>query len=104
MTVSAPNSSWVVINIGGVNSTLSGMNMILQDISQQKVLFNFYESESLVLQSINVLGSILAPQANVEFTYGQITGSIVCSSLVGSGGVSYNPWIPFTPPCHTCSC
>ena len=104
LIVIAPKESWVVINIAGTNSTLSGMDMQIVDISKQRILWNFFETANLLLENINVLGSILAPQANTQITSGMISGSIICSNLSGSGSVTYNPWIPFTPPCRPCEC
>jgi hypothetical protein len=51
----------------------------------QNVLFNFSEAKSLDLNSISIMGSVLAPNADVKFNNGHINGNLIAGSLSGNG-------------------
>jgi len=90
ITINAPTGSTVVINVGGslVNFTNRGVNV--NGISGSNVLYNFYDATSLNLAGITVLGSILAPDAHVSFSNGNMNGTLIANSLGGSGTFNYN--------------
>lgn len=105
LNVSAPAQSWVIINIGGAISKLSNIFMQVSVIDKQRVLWNLYETSQLHLENINLLGSLLAPQATVQFSQGSLNGNLLCNSLENDGGFfAFNPWVPFVPPCLPCDC
>jgi hypothetical protein len=51
--------------------------------NREHVLFNFYEAETLSLANIGVQGSILAPDADIQTSWGVIWGQVVGESWSG---------------------
>lgn len=49
------------------------------------ILFNFFEAQSLSMQSIGVKGSVLAPFADLSFYNGQIDGNLIVNNWLWSG-------------------
>jgi hypothetical protein len=49
------------------------------------VLYNFHDATSLTINQIGVLGTILAPQADVNFAGGAIDGTLIANNLSGPG-------------------
>jgi choice-of-anchor A domain-containing protein len=82
--ITAPAGSTVVVNISGTADSMTNMGISLTAVDKQHVLYNFYEATSLTLSGIGVMGSILAPQANVNFT-GAIDGTMIAKNLTGPG-------------------
>jgi choice-of-anchor A domain-containing protein len=82
--IDAPVGSTVVVNISGTADSMTNMGISLSGVDKQHVLYNFYEATNLTLSGIGVLGSILAPQANVNFT-GAIDGTMIAYNLTGPG-------------------
>jgi len=74
-------------------------NIVLSSsVVLEKVLFNFYQATSLNIYAVSVSGSILAPQAAVQFDDGNIDGSIASASFNGTGEIHLHPYIP--PACN----
>jgi hypothetical protein len=112
LTINAANGTFVVINIDGTNATFQNFQTTLNGgIDQQHVIYHFYQAVGLTVQAINVQvctslvalhvdvwevltlcvcvcvgqGTILAPNAVVEFNNGQINGSLYAASVDGDG-------------------
>ncbi len=93
--------TWTLINVRGKSGTFTGTGIyfgdadkggirVQEDSGQRhdgqltgRVLFNFFEAETLNLHSIAVPGSILAPSAKVTFYNGHIDGQLIAGSLYG---------------------
>lgn len=104
LIIDCPATSWAVINVPDVDASLSSIYVELTGIAKNRVIFNFYEATSLTISAVGVEGSILAPNANVQFPSGNINGNLVCKTLIGNGAVyNYLP-IPLRPPCPPCLC
>ena len=82
--ITAPVGATVVVNISGSADSMTNMGIFLTGVDKQHVLYNFYESNSLTLSGIGVLGTILAPLATVNFS-GAIDGTLIASNLSGTG-------------------
>lgn len=89
--ITAPNGSTVLINISGVSATFPNTGIMLNGVTANTVLYNFYEATSLSTNSVD--GTVFAPFANVTFTNGRINGSLIAQSLIGNGQANN---VPFT--------
>jgi choice-of-anchor A domain-containing protein len=83
--ISAPTGSTVVINVAGQTVNWDYMGISLGGTDKYHVLYNFYEATTLNVAGISILGSILAPNANVNFSNGNIEGTLVAQTLSGGG-------------------
>jgi choice-of-anchor A domain-containing protein len=84
-TLTAPASSFVLVNITGQAPAYSGGNIRLVGISPQRVLFNFVDATSLTAESFNFQGTVLAPRAHVTIRWTVFTGGLYANSLVLQG-------------------
>ncbi|MCX7611862.1 MAG: choice-of-anchor A family protein [Ignavibacterium sp.] len=82
--IRTPAGAVAIVNISGTNISWSG-GLSLFGTDKQNVIFNFYQADSLKIQNIAVLGSILAPKTHVNFVSGVQEGQMICKSLVGMG-------------------
>lgn len=93
IVIDAPQNSTVVINIGGQSVNFDNLGISFRDqnndgsgiTDRTRVLYNFYEATTLSIGGISVQGSILAPNADVTFSNGNVEGTLVSKSLTGSG-------------------
>ncbi len=95
----------VVFNLSGDVSGFSNMGMWALDSIKSRVLFNFYEAQNVNIGSVAVLGSILAPKAQIKTEWGVIWGTTVAKSWSGPAQQNHVPFtgtiptpIPTTPP------
>jgi choice-of-anchor A domain-containing protein len=98
LTFKVPDASKVIVNVTGSTLNLSNFGIAFGDkycndpaihfecrqISQN-VLFNFHEATDIDISQVGFMGSILAPNADVDFNNGHINGSLIASSLKGTG-------------------
>lgn len=83
-TINVPQNSVVLVNVSGDNIVWeNGYNLV--GATNSNVLFNFYEAKSLTASNIYVMGSILAPQATLNFPSGLIGGQCIAENIVGAG-------------------
>lgn len=98
MTLNAPAGSTVIINVEGSSATLANMGINLNGFSASHVIFNFSQATALNLTGVNIPGTILAPDANVTFTNGDIAGSVIAASgtitSVGFGNAGFAGELP----------
>ena len=85
LTITAPSGSTVLVNVDGTNDSFFSMGITLNGVDNQHVLYNFSQATNLLVDQIGVEGTILAPNANVNFAGGQINGSIIAQSITGQG-------------------
>jgi len=114
-----PLQSTVLINVDGIFAEMSGFGFYRKldkdwirvpdnkpDVGfrhngdlTRRVMFNFPHTRSLELHSIGIMGSILAPLAQVNFYNGHIDGNLIAGSLTSpqhqySGQVNHYIFIP----------
>jgi choice-of-anchor A domain-containing protein len=92
LNISVPSGSTVLINVTGIDVTMRAFGFNLTGTTANKVLFNMPEASRLQMDAIGVLGSILAPSADVTFNNGAVDGFVVANSMGGTGEFH---WVPF---------
>jgi choice-of-anchor A domain-containing protein len=83
--ITAPAGATVVVNVDGSSSAMQNMGISLTGVDNQHVLYNFSQASNLTLSGIGVLGTILAPLADVNFATGNIDGTLIAKNLIGGG-------------------
>jgi choice-of-anchor A domain-containing protein/MYXO-CTERM domain-containing protein len=99
LTINAPATSTVIINVSGTNVTMQNFGISLSGVDRTHVLFNFAQATTLTYSGIDVTGSILAPYAAVSGS-GVIHGSLIAASYSGQGQIDAAPFagaIPAAP-------
>jgi choice-of-anchor A domain-containing protein len=102
LIIKAPAGSSVIVNVSGANAHMQYMGMTVQGTTSDHVLLNFNQATNLTLAGIAVLGSVLAPRATVDFSNGNLTGTLVAGSWSGYGHITYQP-PEINPPASTTS-
>lgn len=85
LNITAPAGSTVVVNVTGDAAQMVSFGISLSGVDKQHVLFNFHDATTLLLDQIGVLGTILAPRADVNFAGGAIDGTLIANNLTGPG-------------------
>jgi choice-of-anchor A domain-containing protein len=96
LTLDVPTGSTALINVGGASVNL--LNFQFFNFDPGLTLFNYYQAGvvDIEMQNLAPHGSLLAPTADVTFKNGQLLGTLVASSLDGSGGSGEFHHYPFT--------
>ncbi|WP_209445896.1 choice-of-anchor A family protein, partial [Paenibacillus etheri] len=90
-TINVPSGSTAIINIDGSSVQMKNFAFLPNGVlNSKKILFNFSQATYLDMAGINVMGSVLAPYADVDFINGQINGTLVAASLTGTGGGEFH--------------
>ncbi len=81
----------IIINVGGVNANWSNSsnkvgNVFTSLIGREKILWNFYEAQTIQLHAHSFMGSLLAPYATVT-SANPIEGSLGVFSLLTTSEV-----------------
>jgi len=99
------NNSTLIINVSGANAIGFNQNGVsLDGFSHYNVLYNFYQSTSLNIQSVGVEGNILAPLANVTGGNGHIDGQVVVGNWASNVQVNANSFFkPINVPAYGAS-
>lgn len=80
LTINAPSSSTVVVNVSGTNISWSNFGIALQGVDRTKVIFNFYEATMITLMNFAMEGSVLATDADLYMTNGGMNGNTIAKS------------------------
>lgn len=89
VTIKAPAGATVLVNVSGAEARMQYLGMTVQGTVAEKVLFNFHQATKVTLQGIGFQGSVLAPKAHVEFSNGNLEGTLVACSWNGYGEIHY---------------
>ncbi|NNC05654.1 choice-of-anchor A family protein [Corallococcus exiguus] len=85
LSINAPANSLVVINVRGTSATFTNFGHAFSGgIDEHGVLFNFPDATSLTAYDYGFYGTVLAPNANVNFSGGSWVGGIYARSLKGN--------------------
>ncbi|MBD2488157.1 choice-of-anchor A family protein [Aulosira sp. FACHB-615] len=79
------SNSTVIFNILGNSVNISNFGLNLNGLNKQNILFNFVDATQVKTTGFSFYGSVLATKANVLFNNGNVEGTLVASSLSGSG-------------------
>jgi choice-of-anchor A domain-containing protein len=93
LTINAPGTSTVIVNVSGKSINWSNFGVSLGGIDRTKVLFNFYEATSITFTNIGLEGSLLAPTANLYLTNGSVNGNAIAQSW--NTEITEPHWYPF---------
>ena len=90
--VEAPAGSTVLVNISGSTVMMNWFQPFLTGIAVDHLFFNFPDCVALQMNGIGWKGSILAPNATMQFNNGQIDGALIVSDLQGNGESHHMPF------------
>lgn len=97
LRIHVPGTSTVLINVRGDAATLRSARFSLNGLDASAVLFNFADATTLTIDGTEVLGSVLAPKADIAFTNGQVRGQIFGMALNGNGRAADQPFTGTLP-------
>lgn len=83
---SGNDNFYAVINISGKNIDLNNYYILVRDetgIYASRAVFNFYEAETIDLTDATVIGTVLAPNAEITCENTSVYGQIQCKKSVG---------------------
>ncbi len=88
-----PEGASLIFNVDG--SHVRVQNLSFSDIIsyRSKSLFNFYQAQTLSIDGVSIEGSVLAPEASVNASGGNLMGTVIAQSWTGSmhlGGVRFD--------------
>lgn len=93
----------LVINVSGKNINFDSLNygaresFAAMNLSASHILYNFFEAENITFGG-GIKGNILAPNANFNFTQGDLSGQVIAKSWTGGWGAQANLWDGFFVP------
>jgi len=89
LTISAPEGATILVNVSGTEVSMQNFGISFEGgASKQYTLFNMYEAETVIFSGIGVLGSVLAPHADLDFTNGNIDGQLIVDNYIVEGRAS----------------
>lgn len=89
MNLSVPTGSTVLFNVFGEKAGLTNMGFSGLP-SASNVIFNFVDATSLTISGVSVAGTVIAPNAKVDFLSGDMVGQLIAKNLVANNGTSFN--------------
>jgi choice-of-anchor A domain-containing protein/LPXTG-motif cell wall-anchored protein len=103
-----PRGKTIVVNITGATINWPGGQQFYQgtgmnygDSQAAKILFNFPDATTINLGNIGIFGSVLAPKATVNASWGQLNGTLVANNFNNTSGsmeVHFALFKPTLPP------
>jgi choice-of-anchor A domain-containing protein len=82
--IEAPANSLAVVNVRGASAQFSGFGIAFGGgIDQHGVLFNFVDTTSITANGFGFWGTVLAPNADVNFSNGSFDGGFYAKSFTG---------------------
>jgi choice-of-anchor A domain-containing protein len=100
MTISAPASSTVLVNIRGESVSLHDFGFALVGIVREHILYNLPDATSLSMSGVGIQGSLLAPYVDLTFANGHIDGQLVVKNFSGSGESHPKYFVGCLPLCQ----
>lgn len=91
-----PGGSVAVINVFGDNPTIANFANSYSGADARSVLFNFPDATTITAYNYGFFGTVLAPNANVNFSNGSFDGGIYAGSMTGNAEGHIAPLRPFT--------
>src|SRR5262245_50056964 len=101
--INTPAGSSAIVNITGAEARMQFMGFHINGVSKENVILNFPQATKVTFQGIGIFANVLAPRAHIEFSNGQLNGTMIADSWNGQGQINFNP--EFQPPFdHPCTC
>ena len=88
--VNVPDTATVVINVGGDDVVLRYAGLSGFPSSYSQVIWNFRSTKRLRIASVGMVGTILAPYADVQLTSGFVTGTVASWSVSSKWGGEFH--------------
>jgi choice-of-anchor A domain-containing protein len=96
-TIDLTPGSIAVINVDGTADSFSNAGITINGGNASDVLWNFFDATSLSFSSIDLLGSVLAPNADYLGGWSQVNGQMIVKSFSDKDGATQiNDGNPFS--------
>ncbi|MCC6581417.1 MAG: choice-of-anchor A family protein [Phycisphaeraceae bacterium] len=90
VTISGPSDAIVYINLTDASAAFDSLVWSYSGgVTSSDALLNLVDADTLALSGGNHLINILAPDTDVTFSYGLVTGNLVAGNLYGGGQVNH---------------
>lgn len=88
-----PGEATIVFNIDGASPGLK--NIGLSDLQERanKIIWNFYEAQTVNFLSVGVEGTLLAPDADLDTPWGYVNGTVIVKSWSGHMELHHVPFL-----------
>lgn len=87
--IDVPNTATVIVNVGGDDVVIQNAG-VAGFPGYSKMIWNFYQAKRLRMASTGMVGSILAPFADVRLTSGYVTGTVASWSVTSIWGGEFH--------------
>jgi choice-of-anchor A domain-containing protein len=90
IVLEVPDDAAVIINVTGTDVALENFGFNVPECKSETgenchmIIWNLYEAETVTISGVGLQGTLLAPQAAVEFNGGMIDGQLIVRSLTGN--------------------
>ena len=88
LTINLTPGSTALINVSGLADSFSNAGISIVGGDASSILWNFADATSLSFSGINMLGSVLAPNANYTGGWGQLNGQVIVKSFGDANGAT----------------
>lgn len=88
-----PNGATLIFNLSGSQVGMQNFSLNHLASNAQNILYNFYEAQQVSFASIAVEGSVLAPNAHIDSSWGHVNGTVIAKSWSGPMELHH---VPFT--------
>jgi choice-of-anchor A domain-containing protein/RHS repeat-associated protein len=88
-----PADATLIFNVSGANPGMQNIGLAHLQSRANKILWNFYEAQTVSFSSIGVEGSILAPHASLNTPWGYVNGTVMVKNWTGHMELHH---VPFT--------
>jgi choice-of-anchor A domain-containing protein len=97
LDIDVASTATVIVNLTGeLGGAMTNYGM-WGTYDETRTLFNFVDATTLTLTNFGMHGSILAPNAAVSGTWGNIDGSLMAASFSGSTQLNWHPFAGSLP-------
>ncbi|KFE63258.1 choice-of-anchor A family protein [Hyalangium minutum] len=94
-SLNVPGGSTAVINVLGDSPTIANFANAYSGVDARNVLFHFPDATTITAYNYGFFGTVLAPNADFNFSNGSFDGGIYAKSLTGNAEGHLAPLKPF---------
>jgi len=88
-----PSDATLVLNVSGTNPGMQNIGLAHLQPRANKILWNFFEAQTISFASIGVEGSILAPHADLNTPWGYVNGTVIVKNWAGHMELHHVPFV-----------